>query len=42
MLLSLDVDRLSAVLEETLNDMRPTRTVRQILTDFAAENGIPL
>jgi len=25
-----------------LNDTRPVRSVRQILTDFAAENGIPL
>jgi len=30
------------VLDEALEDRSPTRTVRQILTDFAAENGIPL
>ena len=42
MLLSLDAGKLTAVLEEALEDLRPTQTVRQILTDFAAENGIPL
>ncbi|SOC47190.1 phosphotransferase system enzyme I (PtsP) [Rhizobium subbaraonis] len=42
MLLSLEADKLGVVLEEALNDTRPVRSVRQILTDFAAENGIPL
>ncbi|NVP53628.1 phosphoenolpyruvate--protein phosphotransferase [Mycoplana rhizolycopersici] len=42
MLLSLEADKLGVVMEEALNDTRPVRSVRQILTDFAAENGIPL
>ncbi|MBD9374972.1 phosphoenolpyruvate--protein phosphotransferase [Rhizobium sp. ARZ01] len=42
MLLSLDAEKLEAVLEAALEDSRPTQTVRQILTDFAAENSIPL
>lgn len=42
MLLSLEAEKLGVVMEEALNDTRPVRSVRQILTDFAAENGIPL
>jgi phosphotransferase system enzyme I (PtsP) len=42
MLLSLDAGRLEAVLTPALDDTKPTVSIRQILTDFAAENGIPL
>jgi phosphotransferase system enzyme I (PtsP) len=42
MLLSLDVGKLEAVLTPALDDTKPTVAIRRILTDFAAENGIPL
>ncbi|HUH48853.1 MAG TPA: phosphoenolpyruvate--protein phosphotransferase [Mycoplana sp.] len=42
MLLSLDAEKLATVLHAALDDTQPTQTVRQILTDFAAENSIPL
>ena len=42
MLLSLDAGKLEAVLTPALDDTKPTVSIRQILTDFAAENGIPL
>ena len=42
MLLGLDAGKLATVLNAALDDTPPTQTVRQILTDFAAENGIPL
>lgn len=42
MLLSLDAGKLEALLTPALDDMKPTASIRQILTDFAAENGIPL
>ncbi|MCF3642191.1 phosphoenolpyruvate--protein phosphotransferase [Rhizobium sp. TRM95111] len=42
MLLSLDAGKLAAVLEPALDDTAPTVAIRQLLTDFAADNGIPL
>ncbi|WP_421577572.1 phosphoenolpyruvate--protein phosphotransferase [Shinella sp. M31] len=42
MLLSLDAGKLEALLTPALDDLKPTASIRQILTDFAAENGIPL
>lgn len=42
MLLSLDAAKLEAVLMPALDDLKPTASIRQILTDFAAENGVPL
>ena len=42
MLLSLDAAKLEAVLTPALDDTRPTASIRQILTDFAAEHGVPL
>ena len=42
MLLSLDVGKLEALLTPALDDTKPTVAIRRILTDFAAENGIPL
>ena len=42
MLLSLDAGKLESVLMPALDDLKPTASIRQILTDFAAENGIPL
>ncbi|MDO9417898.1 phosphoenolpyruvate--protein phosphotransferase [Pararhizobium sp.] len=42
MLLALDVDRLSAVLEAELNDHKNRTPLREILADFAEQNGIPL
>lgn len=42
MLLSLDAGKLEAILMPALDDTKPSASIRQILTDFAAENGIPL
>lgn len=42
MLLSLDAGKLEATLMPALDDTKPSASIRQILTDFAAENGIPL
>ena len=42
MLLSLDAGKLESLLMPALDDLRPTVSIRRILTDFAAENGIPL
>lgn len=42
MLLSLDAGKLEALLMPAIDDTKPTASIRQILTDFAAENGIPL
>ena len=42
MLLSLDAGKLEALLMPAVDDTKPTASIRQILTDFAAENGIPL
>jgi len=42
MLLALDAGKLEAVLPPAIDDLKPTASIRQILTDFAAENGIPL
>lgn len=42
MLLSLDAGKLEALLTPALDDVKPTASIRQILTDFAAENGVPL
>jgi phosphotransferase system, enzyme I, PtsP len=42
MLLSLDAAKLEAALMPALDDLKPTASIRQILTDFAAENGVPL
>ena len=42
MLLSLDAGKLEALLMPAIDDTKPTTSIRQILTDFAAENGIPL
>ncbi|MCJ8152112.1 phosphoenolpyruvate--protein phosphotransferase [Shinella sedimenti] len=42
MLLSLDVAKLESVLMPALDDLRPVASIRQILADFAAENGITL
>ncbi|MFC3075000.1 phosphoenolpyruvate--protein phosphotransferase [Shinella pollutisoli] len=42
MLLALDVAALEAALIPALDDTRPTVSIRQILTDFATEHGIPL
>jgi phosphotransferase system enzyme I (PtsP) len=42
MLLSLDAAKLEAIVMPALDDTRPTASIRQLLTDFAAEHGIPL
>jgi phosphotransferase system enzyme I (PtsP) len=42
MLLSLDAGKLEALLTPALDETKPTVSIRQILTDFAAENGVPL
>ena len=38
----LDAGKLESLLMPALDDLRPTVSIRRILTDFAAENGIPL
>ncbi len=42
MLLALDVDKLSAMLHATLDDTKDQTPVREMLTAFAAENGVPV
>ena len=42
MLLSLDADRLTETLNAALDDRQPREPVRELLTRFAAENGIPV
>ncbi|WLR92062.1 phosphoenolpyruvate--protein phosphotransferase [Shinella zoogloeoides] len=42
MLLSLDAAKLEAILMPALDDTKPTVSIRQLLTDFAAETGVPL
>ena len=42
MLLSLDVAALEAVLMPALDDTKPSASIREILADFAAAQGIPL
>ncbi|MEF0943569.1 phosphoenolpyruvate--protein phosphotransferase [Rhizobium sp. BR 362] len=42
MLLGLDLQALSAVMEEALNDTRPTTSMRDILVRFAESHNIPL
>lgn len=42
MLLSLDADRLTEILNAALDDRQPREPVRELLTRFAAENGIPV
>ncbi|WP_275788640.1 phosphoenolpyruvate--protein phosphotransferase [Pararhizobium gei] len=42
MLLALDVDKLAAMLEATLDDTRDQTLVRDMLKAFAAENGVPV
>ncbi|ANK73556.1 phosphoenolpyruvate--protein phosphotransferase [Ensifer adhaerens] len=42
MLLALDASKLGALLNAALDDTRDQTPVRQMLVDFAAENGIPV
>lgn len=42
MLLGLDLQALSTVMEAALNDTRPTTSMRSILMDFAESHNIPL
>ncbi|OCO99643.1 MULTISPECIES: phosphoenolpyruvate--protein phosphotransferase [unclassified Ensifer] len=42
MLLGLDAGKLGAVLNTALDDTRDQTPIRQMLVDFAAENGIPV
>ena len=42
MLLSLDIDELDSVLGPALDDTKSRTPIRQLLVDFAAENGITL
>ncbi|MBK5567184.1 phosphoenolpyruvate--protein phosphotransferase [Ensifer sp. 2YAB10] len=42
MLLALDAGKLGGALNAALDDTRDQRPVRQMLVDFAAENGIPV
>lgn len=42
MLLSLDAGKLESILMPALDDTKPSASIRQILSDFAAENGVPL
>ena len=42
MLLGLDLQALSAIMEEALNDTRPTSSMRDILVGFAESHNIPL
>ena len=42
MLLALDAGKLGAALNAALDDTRDQTSVRQMLVDFAAENGIPV
>ena len=42
MLLSLDIDKLDSVLGPALDDTKSRTPIRQLLVDFAAENGITL
>ena len=42
MLLALDAAKLEALLTPALDDTKPAVSIRQMLTDFAAEHGIPL
>ena len=42
MLLSLDADKLASVLETALDDTKSRTPIRQLLMDFAAENGVTL
>ena len=41
-LLSLDIDKLDSVLGPALDDTKSRTPIRQLLVDFAAENGITL
>ena len=42
MLLALDVGKLEAALLPALEEEDPNYTVRELLTDFADANGVPL
>ena len=42
MLLGLDLQALSTVMEEALNDKQPTASMREILVSFAESHNIPL
>jgi len=42
MLLALDVDKLSAMLEAALDDTKDHAPLREMLKAFAAENGVPV
>lgn len=42
MLLALDVEKLAAGLNAALDDQKPQKPLREFLSDFAAENAVPL
>ncbi|RVH95905.1 peptidase, partial [Sinorhizobium meliloti] len=42
MLLALDAGRLNELLEAALDDVKSDTSIRQLLVDFAAANGIPV
>ncbi|KQV39132.1 MULTISPECIES: phosphoenolpyruvate--protein phosphotransferase [unclassified Rhizobium] len=42
MLLALDVDKLASMLHAALDEHKGLRPVREMLVEFAAENGVPL